>query len=209
MVGKHFRTATVRRLFSSTALSHYRRDEGGSFIIFSLFIFMVMIMIGGLAIDIMRYENLRTKMQNTIDRAVLAASDLDLDPSITAQDVVDDYLAKAGMGDLAYTVDVEESTVGDDVIGRTVFVTSNARMDTYFMHLMGATPRPFPCRKHHARASNHEIEIRLVGLEAERVGLGLGSAAPKAARTCRTPRRTSSTRWLAEIPRRTAASRSP
>jgi len=161
MVGKHFRTASARRLFSSTALSHFRRDEEGSFIIFSLFIFMLMVMIGGLAIDVMRYENLRTKMQNTIDRAVLAASDLDLDPSITPRDVVDDYLVKAGMGDFAYTVDVEESTVGDDVIGRTVFVTSNARMDTYFMHLMGTPDLPVPVSTRASEGIN-DVEISLV-----------------------------------------------
>lgn len=145
----------------TTAMSRYRRDEDGSFVIFSLFIFILMIMIGGLAIDLMRYENLRTKMQNTVDRAVLAASDLDLADSLTAKQVVDDYLDKAGMADLPYYVDVTESKVGNDVIGRTVYVDSQVRMNTYFMHMLGTDSLPVPVKTKASEGIN-DVEISLV-----------------------------------------------
>ncbi len=148
-------------LRTSTALSRFRRDDEGSFIIFSLFIFILMVMIGGMAIDLMRYENLRTKMQNTVDRAVLAASDLDLADTISAQAVVDDYLDKAGMGDLPYYVNVTESKVGADVIGRTVYVDSQVEMNTYFMHMLGADSLPVPVSTRASEGIN-DVEISLV-----------------------------------------------
>ena len=52
----------------------YRQDEDGSLIMFSLFIFLAMLMFGGIAVDLMLYENRRTHIQNSTDRAVLAAA---------------------------------------------------------------------------------------------------------------------------------------
>jgi len=147
------------RLRLSTALSCFRREEDGSFIIFSLFIFMVMIMIGGIAIDVMRFVNLRTTMQNTVDRAVLAAADLD--QSVDPKAVVSDYLDKAGMGGLPYSVDVIENTVGDTVVGRKVSISSEVAMKTYFMGMMGTPTISVPASTSATEAIN-EIEVSLV-----------------------------------------------
>ena len=143
----------------TTALSRFRRDDEGSFVIFSLFIFILMILIGGLAIDLMRYENLRTTMQNTIDRAVLAAADLDqdVDPKL----VVADYLDKAGMEDLPYEVFVDDKKVGNDVVDRTVFVNSTVVMDTYFMKMIGTPELPVPVATR-ANEQINDIEISMV-----------------------------------------------
>ncbi|MEL7025714.1 MAG: pilus assembly protein TadG-related protein, partial [Pseudomonadota bacterium] len=111
-------TNRLASLRNSTRL--FARDEEGSFVIFALFIFIVMIMIGGLAIDIMRYENLRTTMQNTIDRAVLAAADTD--QTVDAKQVVDDYLAKAGMPEGTYSVDVDAQYAGTVLTSRKVTI---------------------------------------------------------------------------------------
>ena len=153
-----FRKSAMR---ARTAVGRFRRDEDGSFIVFSLFIFILMVLIGGMAIDVMRSENLRTKMQNTVDRAVLAATDLDLADTLTAEEVVDDYLAKAGMGDLPYDVTVVESKVGGDVIGRTVSVKSSVMMDTYFMKMMGHPQLPVPVSTAASEGIN-DVEVSLV-----------------------------------------------
>jgi len=116
------RTGTFSSLRNSTRL--FARDEDGSFIIFTLFILVVMVLIGGLAVDVMRYENLRTTMQNTIDRAVLAAADRD--QTVPAQTVVDDYLMKAGMPVGSYEVTVAETTAGSVVTSRRVSVEAEA-----------------------------------------------------------------------------------
>ncbi|MEL7106793.1 MAG: Tad domain-containing protein [Pseudomonadota bacterium] len=147
------------KLRVTTSLSRFRRDDEGSFVIFSLFIFILMIIIGGLAIDLMRYENLRTTMQNTIDRAVLAAADLnqDVDPKV----VVADYLDKAGMENLPYEVFVDDKKVGSDVVDRTVYVSSTVVMDTYFMKMIGTPELPVPVATK-ANEQINDIEISLV-----------------------------------------------
>ena len=151
------RTDCLNTLRSSTRF--FARDEEGSFVIFTLFIFVVMIMIGGLAIDVMRFENLRTTMQNTVDRAVLAAADRD--QSVTPQTVVDDYLAKAGMPADGYTVDVTETKAGGIVTSRQVTVTAEATLGTYFMKMMG-TPTITAPAVSTAEEGINKIEISLV-----------------------------------------------
>lgn len=146
-------------LKTSTALGTFNRNEDGSFVIFSLFIFIMMILLGGLAIDLMRYENLRTTMQNTMDRAVLAAADLD--QSVTPEVVVADYLNKAGMTNLPYTIDVTDKTIGNDVVDRTVRVNSTIQMKTYFMKMVGHPELPVPAASV-ANESINDIEVSLV-----------------------------------------------
>ncbi len=74
----------------------FHRDEDGALIIFALVLFLLMAMMGGVAIDLMRYERSRTALQNTLDRCTLMAASLDqtLDP----QSVVKDCVDKAGIG---------------------------------------------------------------------------------------------------------------
>jgi len=89
----------------------FRRAEDGGLIILSLFFFIGMIIAGGLAVDLMRFETARVINQATMDRAVLAAAGLDqeLDP----RDVVIDYYTKAGKPPPPReSIVVEESYVG-------------------------------------------------------------------------------------------------
>jgi len=52
-------------------------DESGAIIVLWLFLFLSMIVIVGMAVDAMRTETKRVKLQQTLDSAVLAAADLD------------------------------------------------------------------------------------------------------------------------------------
>lgn len=151
------RTGTFSSLRNSTRL--FARDEDGSFIIFTLFILVVMVLIGGLAVDVMRYENLRTTMQNTIDRAVLAAADRD--QTVPAQTVVDDYLMKAGMPVGSYEVTVAETTAGSVVTSRRVSVEAEASLATFFMHMMGTPSISAPAAST-AEEGINRIEVSLV-----------------------------------------------
>jgi Flp pilus assembly protein TadG len=76
-------------------LSAFHREEDGGMIIFGLFMFVMMLMVAGLAVDLMRFETTRAKLQGTMDRAVLAAADMD--QTRPPADVVRDYFAKANM----------------------------------------------------------------------------------------------------------------
>ncbi len=55
--------------------ARFRRDEDGAIMLFSLFMFMMILFIGGSGVDLMRFETERAKLQSTLDRAVLAAAD--------------------------------------------------------------------------------------------------------------------------------------
>lgn len=111
-------------------LSRFIRDEEGALLIFAVYMFVLMLMVGGIGIDLMRFERDRSELQYTLDRAVLAAADLEqtLDP----ESVVQDYFDKAGLGSYLRNVTVEEG------LGYRV-VTANAEAEVYtqFMHMTG------------------------------------------------------------------------
>lgn len=110
-------------------LSRFARDESGAVVIFSIFMIICMLMVGGVGIDLMRYERDRAKLQNTLDGAVLAAADLD--QTQPAEDVVRDYFNKAGVGGYLTSVTVDEG------IGyRSVSATAESTLDTYFLKLL-------------------------------------------------------------------------
>jgi len=126
-----------RRLAARAALRRWRADEDGGIIIFSLFIFIVMLIAGGMAVDFMRTETARTKLQTTLDRAVLAAGDMesDLDPEA----VVRDYVAKAGLD--PFLVDVN---ISNDAMNRTVSATARANVAMHFARMIGIEYLPAP-----------------------------------------------------------------
>ncbi|MBV7410192.1 TadE/TadG family type IV pilus assembly protein [Maritimibacter sp. DP1N21-5] len=106
--------------------------EDGSFIIFGLMILVAMIMAAGLGVDLMRYESQRSRLQATLDRAILAAASLDqpLDPKV----VVIDYFTKAGL-DAHITSD--DITVYNDANTRRVEATASLQVPTAFMRFTG------------------------------------------------------------------------
>ena len=47
-------------------LQRFRHDEGGVMVAFSMIMLLLMLMIGGIGIDIMRFEMDRARLQNTL-----------------------------------------------------------------------------------------------------------------------------------------------
>lgn len=133
----------------------FAHGEDGGLIIFAMYIFVVMLIVGGLAVDFMRLEANRTRLQNTLDRAILAAADLDqtLDP----QSVVEDYFDKAGLSD--YLVSV---TVDDGLNYRVVSATAEAEVNTIFLGRLGFDTLSAPAvGTAEERISNLEISLIL------------------------------------------------
>ena len=91
---------------AAARLRRFGRDEDGALIIFALILLWLMVFMGTFAIDIMRFETTRTTLQNTLDRATLAAASLT--QTLDAEGVVNDYFAKAGMSSYLKSVDVRE-----------------------------------------------------------------------------------------------------
>ena len=57
--------------------SRFAKEEDGMITIFACFMILMMLMVGGIGVDMMRHEMERTRLQAVSDRAVLAAADLD------------------------------------------------------------------------------------------------------------------------------------
>ncbi|MGQ0565740.1 MAG: pilus assembly protein TadG-related protein [Gemmobacter sp.] len=110
-------------------LRRFARDDDGSMMIFVLSLVIIMLMLGGMAVDLMRYEQRQTLLQQTSDRASLAAAKLtqDLDPT----SVVEDYFDKAGLSEYLRSVNVDEG-----VNFRTVQVDAEAELQPFFMQMM-------------------------------------------------------------------------
>ncbi|NOD74978.1 MULTISPECIES: pilus assembly protein TadG-related protein [unclassified Ruegeria] len=100
--------------------------EDGTFTIFTLLILILMLAITGMSMDIMTHERDRANVQSTLDRAVLAAADLD--QKLPPQQVVEDYMEKAGLGHLEKTI-----TVVEGFGSRTVSATAEAVVPTRFL----------------------------------------------------------------------------
>ena len=123
------RTAPARRV-KPGRLARFRREEDGSLIIFSLFIFVLMLFIAGISVDIERFEAARTKLQNTADAASLAAASLSQE--VSAEVLVRDYFAKAGMDEF-----IENITVDEAVNFKRVFVDADINVPTHFFNMAG------------------------------------------------------------------------
>lgn len=151
--------ARLRGVLTRQCAKRFAQVEEGSLIVFALFIFVMMMLFGGIAVDVMHAETVRTTMQSTLDRAVLAAADLD--QTVDGEDVVDDYFAKAGMGHLDYDVVVTETGAGPIITSRRVDAKANANIGTFFMRMSGYPYLPSPASGAAMEGVTH-IEISLV-----------------------------------------------
>ena len=132
----------------------FTREEDGTLLFFGVYVFIIILMFGGIGIDLMRLERDRANLQYTLDRAVLAAADLDqqLDPEA----VVADYFAKAGLEEYLGNVTVEQG------LGfRSVSAEASAEMRTQFMHMTGLDTLIAPAAST-AEESIGGVEVSLV-----------------------------------------------
>ena len=131
-------------------LQKHVRSEAGSLTIFSLFLFIMILMIAGMAVDMMMHERNRTRTQNIIDVASLACASTT--QRAATVDCIESYLVAANVdpntvtfGDVntINTYLAATNTAADDVTygtsdGETLaWAFSNVNTDTIFMGLLG------------------------------------------------------------------------
>lgn len=118
-------------------LRRFKGAEDGSMTLFALFILLMMLMAGGLAVDVMRTEYTRVTIQNTLDRAVLAAADLD--QTEDAKAVVIDYFEKARLSQYLNedSIQVDNSTASGQLSFRRVSATASTDVDAIFLPMLG------------------------------------------------------------------------
>jgi Flp pilus assembly protein TadG len=133
----------------------FLREEDGQIAVFTLILFFLMVAFSGMAVDMMRHENARTDLQQTLDRAILAAASMKQvrDPDV----VVEDYFTKAGMSDYLDTVDFKS-----DLDSSEVLVTAFVPVKTFFMGLLNVDNLDAGARgKAEEGVSNIEISLVL------------------------------------------------
>ena len=135
--------SATRPVFANLArkLRDYTKDEDGAVAIFIVLIFIVMMMLGGIAVDVMRFETRRVALQETLDRAVLAAANVVLPPSTTPQSVVTEWFTKAGLGN-ELTVDYFAPVVGGTATASSREATARAKVRSY-NHFMQMLSKPY------------------------------------------------------------------
>jgi len=121
------------------SLRQFRDDESGAMSFFIIILFLMMIMFGGIAVDVMRFEVRRVALQQTIDRAALAAASLT--QTRTPAAIAADWFLKSGLSDEDLKmVDFTNPTVTalSDAGLRRVTITSRVRSENFFMTIFSA-----------------------------------------------------------------------
>ncbi|WP_223162889.1 TadE/TadG family type IV pilus assembly protein [Roseivivax sediminis] len=106
------------------------RDESGALSITMIFTSLILVAVGGIGVDLIIAEYKRVNVQNTLDRAVLAAADLEqvLDPDV----VVRDYFDKMALDGTLTSVRSQEGLNFKDVTG-----TADMEVPANFTRLLG------------------------------------------------------------------------
>jgi Putative Flp pilus-assembly TadE/G-like len=153
---------TGMRIVSPLRIALPRRDvrgfidqDDGQISVFVIILFFLMVIFGGMSVDMMRHENARTGLQQTLDRAILAAASMKQtrDPDV----VVKDYFQKAGMIDQLGKV-----TYNKALDSRDVTAAASVPVQTFFMRLLDVnTLNAGAAAKAEEGVSNIEISLVL------------------------------------------------
>lgn len=116
--------------------ARFQKEEDGSLIAFGVILLLMLLGIAGMAVDIIHVETTRTQIQNTLDRAVLAAANLNHEED--AEAIVKDYFAKADLSEyLNDDIQVAETKAFGTTSFRSVKATASADVNTLFLKLAG------------------------------------------------------------------------
>ena len=142
----------MQKLRSSAAA--FTKGEDGLMTIYGTGIFIMMMLAGGVALDFMRFEAERSKLQYTLDRAVLAAAALGQQRD--RQEVIEDYFRAAGLQGYEIQIDAIE-----DVNFRDIKAETSAPVRSLFLNMLGVDSIVAPASAG-AQERIQDLEISLV-----------------------------------------------
>jgi Flp pilus assembly protein TadG len=122
--------APARLAAAAPRLRSFWSDQSGNMSILAVIGSLVMMVFGGVGIDMMHAELKRVKVQNTLDRAVLAAANIE--NSQDPRQVVEAYFAAMGMSDVLTEIEVEQS-----MTSKRVTASGATTINSDFMSLIG------------------------------------------------------------------------
>lgn len=148
--------------------------ESGTLAVLSLFVFVAMLLVAGIAVDMMRHENERVRMQGAADRAVVAATMLRETPGgLTPQQILTSYLTAEGLeGHIAGRIQVVENAE----TGRTVTVVPAGTVPTLFMRMLGVNDLPLAALAEANEAIANAPDVELVMVLDVSGSMGSGAA---------------------------------
>jgi Flp pilus assembly protein TadG len=108
----------------------YVGSEDGAMTVFMMFVFLVMLLVGGMAVDFINFESKRSRLQSMLDRATLAAADLEQE--LEAEEVVRSFARSEGLEENLTSIVVTEQ-----LNSRTVSASAEMMVDSIFLDMMG------------------------------------------------------------------------
>ena len=127
---------------AKTSAGAYLHNESGGIAIFTLVIFTFMLVVGGMAVDFQRHESARADLQDALDRATLAAANLnqqivqdgvqDSDSDVYA--LVSGYMLSRSQKHDDLSVNISVAPIPG---GRRVAASANLTLPTIFLSLVG------------------------------------------------------------------------
>ncbi len=122
--------SSARAMSARLSPTRFKNREDGTVTAFAMFMFVLMIGAGGIAIDVMRYETQRAQLQYTLDRAILAAASLT--QPYNPEGVVRDYFEISGLTNYRLDIRVEQG-----LNFRRVHAYAELEIRSLFMQLFG------------------------------------------------------------------------
>ena len=139
-------------------IRRFKKDDEGGLIILTLLLLISMLVVGGMAVDFMRFESERTKLQSVSDRAVLAAANLNQELAPAA--IIQDFFDVEGYGD-AITSELTAPSISKNGGGSTITITSEVNVNTFYLRLIGMDTLTAPASSS-AIAGTGNVEVSLV-----------------------------------------------
>ena len=139
----------------SRKLRDFWSEEDGSIIVLSLLLLIAMLVAGGMAVDFMRLESARIKIQAIADISVL--SSVSLGSGLDPEAVVRSHFESAGFDPSIAAINVE----GNGTSTRSISVVAPTQVDTIYLRLIGI-PKLDAFAIAEAEEGVSEVEISLV-----------------------------------------------
>ncbi len=132
---RHRLTCEFRRFLAERQepIENFQKGEDGNITTMGIFLVPLMLVLGGMSVDFMRFESERALIQDTADRAALAAANLEFTNPGEGVAKVRDFFEKANLDQYLDG----DAIVTETINNRTVEVNVTRPMNTFFLKLAG------------------------------------------------------------------------